>query len=154
MKRIVLAFLFVALSLNLYSREFYSNQEALVGFVKSLYEHTPFDGVRIIQDGDTNYLISVVVYQVGGNEDVVKRAAALQARANANRFMKDAAITSETIINTTEGSVKDNEKAKVELMEVVKKAPEGWAVWMDLLTSFDVLEDNQRVFVYIKEFDK
>ncbi len=152
MKKIVLVFFFVAVSLNLYSQEFYPKKEALVDFVKRTYNRKPFEGIRIIQDGDTNYLISVVVKQLGEDEYLIKRAASLEATFKSSRFMKEAAITSETIINTTEDSIKDSVKTK--MIEVVKKAPEGWAVWMDLLTNFDVLEGKQRVFVYIKEFSK
>ncbi len=149
MKKIVFALFLVALSLNLYSQEFSPKEMAVGDFIKRTYDQKPFEGVRIIQNADTNYLISVVVYQIDAfeNEHILNRTATLQARSNAHLFVKDGAITSETIINTSEKAVSDGIKAKVELVDVVKKTGEGWALWMDLLISFDVSDGKERVFV-------
>ena len=154
MKTIVFAFFFTALSLNLYSQQFSSNEVAVGDFVKRMYDQKPFKGVRIIQDSSTNYLISVVVYQINTfeNEHLLNRTATLQARSNAGLFVKEAAITSETIINTSGKAVSDSGKTKTEMVDFVKKVREEWGLWMDLLTSFDVLEGKERVFVYINKF--
>lgn len=146
-------FFCVLFSISSYSQQFSSNRVSLENFIKRMYNSKPFEGVKVMQDYDNNYLVSVVIMKVDSSksESTLNRIASIKAKSNANLFISGSAITSESIIRTTEEKIKDSVKTKTEVTEIIKETANGFVQGMELLTSFDTDEGKQRVFVFIRE---
>jgi len=138
-----------------YSQQFSSNKVSLANFITRMYNSKPFEGVKVMQDYDNNYLVSVVILTLDSSksESVLNRIASIKAKSNANLFISGSAITSESIIKTTDEKIKDTVKTKTEVTEIIKETANGFVQGMELLTSFDT-DTKQRVFVFIRELTK
>lgn len=154
-KVIILTFVF-ALSAKGFAQQFSSNRVSLENFIKRMYNSKPFEGVKVMQDYDNNYLVSVVILKQDSSksESTLNRVASIKAKSNANLFISGSAISSESIIRTTEEKIKDTTKTKTEVTEIVKETANGFVQSMEILTSFETNEGKQRVFVFIRELIK
>lgn len=156
MKRLFITCFLSIFLFTAFSQQFSSNKVSLANFIARMYNSKPFEGVKVMQDYDNNYLVSVVILKVDSSksESVLNRVASIKAKSNANLFISGSAITSESIIRTTEEKTKDTVKTKTEVTEIIKETANGFVQGMELLTSFDTDEGKQRVFVFIRELTK
>ena len=147
--------IFALLCIKCNSQQFSSNRVSLGNFITRMYNSKPFEGVKVMQDYDNNYLVSVVILTLDSSksESVLNRIASIKAKSNANLFISGSAITSESIIKTTDEKIKDTVKTKTEVTEIIKETANGFVQGMELLTSFDT-DTKQRVFVFIRELTK
>ncbi len=138
-------FLFVT---NLSAQDFNSDKTALSNFVRRMYESTKFEGVKIVEDYNSKYIVSLVVLEKAKytSSSTMNRVANLKARSNANIFVNGSNITSDMIVRTTEA--KDSSKTSLTTMEeTIKENASGFVEGMELLNSFDT--DDEKQFVYI-----
>ncbi len=151
MKRIYIIFLFSLLFFgnSIYAQDFNTDKTTLSNFVRRMYESTKFEGVKIIEDYNAKYIVSLVILEkakYNGNTSTMNRVANVKARSAANIFMNGSTITSEMVVKTTE--VKDTAKTSLTTMqETIKENANGFVEGMEVLNSFDI-EDGKR-FVYI-----
>ena len=148
-KNTVLYLLPLLLAINsLFAQDFNSDKTALSNFVKRMYESTKFEGVKIIEDYNSKYIVSLVILDKSKypNTSTLNRVANVKARSATNTFMNGSTITSDMVVKTTE--VKDSSKTSLTTMqETIKENADGFVEGMELLNSFDI-EDGKR-FVYI-----
>ncbi len=136
-----------------FGQGFNEDKTTFVNFIKRMYVASPFEGVKIVEDYDNSYLISVVSLEKAKypSSSTLNRVAQVKARQLANTFFNGATISSDLIIRTTEQKSNDSTSTTIETIESIKENSLGFVQGMELLTTFDI-DDNKRVVqIYFKE---
>jgi hypothetical protein len=142
---------------NLNAQSFSDEKVSLSNFIKRMYAATPFEGVKIIDDYNHQYLVSVVSLDKAkySSPSIMNRVAQVKSQSQANTFLNGSQVTSETIISTTDSMVNDStKKTVVTVVEKIKENAIGFVNGMELLTNFDNKEATRMVFIFIKEIKK
>ena len=145
-------FLVFSLSNNLFSQDFNSEKTILSNFVRRMYESTKFEGVKIIEDYNSKYIISLVILEKSkySNTSVLNRTANIKARSAANNFINGSTISSDMIIKTSE--IKDSTNTYLTTIEeTIKENANGFVEGMELLNSFDIEEGKRFVYVVYRK---
>lgn len=125
-----------------------SERTALTNYLKRMYTTSPFEGVKVIEDYNNCYLISVVTIdnEAYNNQYALNRVASTKAMSQANRYINGSAIDSETIIRT-----RTDKKgiSDTEIIEDIKEHSMGYVKELELLTSFSA-KDGTTTFVFSK----
>jgi 6-pyruvoyl-tetrahydropterin synthase len=121
-----------------------------------MYNATPFEGVKVIDDYDHQYFVSLVNLEKGKypSASTMTRVAQVKAQQQANTFFNGSFIASDFIIKTTEAKSKESTSTIIETMESIKENSLGFVKGMELLTNFEVEEAKRMVFIYYKEIEK
>jgi hypothetical protein len=156
MKQSLLIILALMLSAISYSQGFNDDKIALTNFIKRMYNSSPFEGVKMIEDYDNKYIISVLsLEKAGKSTSILTRIAQTKAQRQVSTFFNGAVITSEFIIKTTETKADSSEvKTTVETIEKIKENSVGFVNGLEILTNFDIEERNRMLFIYIKKIDE
>ena len=114
-----------------------------------MYNNAPFEGVRIVDDYDNTYLISVVNLNKAKykTDAIMNRVASVKAMANASRYFSGSNITSDIIIHTTE---KTDGKSDTEIIESIREHSVGYVKALEQLTNFS-REDGVLVYIFVKK---
>lgn len=119
-----------------------------------MYTNMPFEGVKIIDDYDHQYLISVITLEKAkySAESTMNRVAQVKAQSQANTFVNGATISMEFIISTKE-TVDSNStiNSTMESMELIKESSIGFTQGLEILTNFDDIENRKRTYIYMRE---
>lgn len=125
------------------------NQErtALSNFLTRLYQNAPFDGVKVVEDYENSYLMSVVKLDKGkyNSESTLNRVASVKAMSQASRFFNGSNITDDMIIRTAE---KADGTSDTEIIENIHEHSAGYVKQLEHLTNFPAGESHQ-VFIFI-----
>lgn len=138
-----------------FSQSINDDKVSLSNFIKRMYTSHPFEGVKIIDDFDHQYLVSVVNLDNTKytNQSVMNRVAQVKAQSQANTFLNGALISMDMVITTKETKDSTNNlKTIVETVENIKQNSVGFTQGLELLNSFD--ENKNVVFIYIREIKK
>lgn len=156
MKQSLLIILALMLSSISYGQGFNDDKIALTNFIKRMYNSSPFEGVKMIEDYDNKYIISVLsLEKAGKSPSIIARITQTKAQRQVSTFFNGAVITSEFIIKTTEEKADSTEvKTTVETIEKIKENSVGFVNGLELLTNFDIEEGNRMLFIYIKKIDE
>ena len=122
-----------------------------------MYTAKPFEGVKIVDDYDNQYLISVIslekVKYTG--ESIMNRVAQVKAQSQASTFLNGATISMDMVITTKETKDSTNNvKTIVETVEQIKQNSVGFSQGLELLTNFDNADRLRMIFIYIRELKK
>ena len=147
---IIIALIFHTIS---YCQGFNDDKIALTNFIKRMYDSSPFEGVKLVEDYDNKYIISVVsLEKADKSTSILTRIAQTKAQRQVSTFFNGAVITSEFIIKTTEERADSSEvKTTVETIEKIKENSVGFVNGLELLTNFDIEEGKRTLFIYIKK---
>ena len=147
---------FLLLSRLSFSQSFNEDKTAFSNFLKRMYTSTPFEGVKIVDDYDHQYLVSVISLDKAKytNPSIMNRVAQVKAQSQANTFLNGATISMEMVIKTTEQKTKDSNNTVVETIESIKQNSMGFSQGLELLTNFDNTDNNRMVFIYFREIKK
>lgn len=156
MKKSLLIILTLMLSVISYSQGFNDDKIAMTNFIKRMYNSSPFEGVKMIEDYDNKYILSVLsLEKAGKSTSILTRIAQIKAQRQVSTFFNGAVITSEFIIKTTETKADSSElQTTVETIEKIKENSAGFVNGLELLTNFDIEEGNRMLFIYIKKIDE
>ena len=148
MKKIVFTLL-ITFSTFGYSQSINDDKVSLTNFIKRMYNSTPFEGVKVIDDYDHQYFISVLSLEKGKypNEAMMNRVAQVKGQSQANIFFNGSIISSDMIIKTTE---KENTTI-TETIEIIKENSMGFVKSMELLANFEDADKKRMVFVFFKQ---
>ena len=151
--------LFAILFVNLlsFSQSINDDKTSLTNFIKRMYNAAPFEGVKVIDDYDHQYFISVLSLEKGKypNEAMMNRVAQVKGQNQANIFFNGSTITSDLVIKTTENKSTDKPATSaVETIESIKENAVGFVKSMELLTNFDNSDGKRMVFIFYKEMTK
>ena len=137
------------ITLGAYSQSYNTNNIALTNFLIRMYNNAPFEGIRVVDDYDNTYLISVLALDKSKykTDAVMNRVASVKAMANVSRYFNGSEVTSDIIIRTTE---KSDGKTDTEIIENIREHSVGYVKALEQLTNF-TREDGMQVFVFIKK---
>ncbi len=153
----LLYFLVILVSIKSYGQSFSDEKVSLTNFIKRMYTAKPFEGVKIVDDYDHQYLISVISLEKVKytSESIMSRVAQVKAQSQASTFLNGATISMDMVITTKETKDSTNNvKTIVETVEQIKQNSVGFSQGLELLTNFDNADSLRMVFIYIRELKK
>ena len=156
MKKIFL-FLTLTITLSANAQSFNDEKVSLTNFLKRMYTAKPFEGVKIVDDYDHQYLISVISLEKAKytSESTMNRVAQVKAQSQASTFLNGATISMDMVITTKETKDSTNNvKTIVETVEQIKQNSVGFSQGLELLTNFDNADSKRMVFIYFREIIK
>ena len=121
-----------------------------------MYESTKFEGVKIVEDYNAKYLVSLIVLEKAkySSTSTMNRVANVKARSNANIYFNGSTITSDMIIKTNT-DVNDSKVTPLTTMqETIQETAEGFVEGMELLNSFDSEDGNKFIYIAYRELKK
>lgn len=126
----------------------------LSNFIERLYNNSPFEGCRIIDDYDRTYLLSVVVLDptTYKAKTAMNRVSQVKSQRNAGEFFNGTLSFSEFVVQTEKSKGYGKNKNISDTIESIKTSSIGFVQQMQLLTTF-YDEDNYMVYVYYKEMN-
>jgi hypothetical protein len=156
MKRLSLLMAFIVIQFNANAQSFNEDKTAFSNFLKRMYVATPFEGVKVVDDYEKQYLISVISLDKAKytSESIMNRVAQVKAQSQASTFLNGAHISMDLIINTREVTdTKGQTESITETMEQIKQNSVGFSKGLELLTNFDSADGKKVVFVYMRKLD-
>ncbi len=153
---LTIIFLFF-IALSSYSQSINDDKTSLTNFIKRMYNSAPFEGVKVIDDYDHQYFISVLSLEKAKytSEAMMNRVAQVKGQSQANIFFNGSTISSDLVIKTTESKSTDKPATSaVETIESIKENAMGFVKSMELLTNFDNPDGKRMVFIFYKEMTK
>lgn len=137
-----------------FSQSFNDEKVSLTNFVKRMYSSKPFEGVKIVDDYDHQYLVSVISLEKAKytSEATMNRLAQVKAQSQANTFLNGSTISMDMVISTKETKDSSNKTSTiVETVEQIKQNSMGFSQGLELLTNFDNSDALRMVFIYARE---
>ena len=155
MKKLLLL-LFVGFTFSSFGQGFNDDKTAFSNFIKRMYNSSPFEGVKLVEDYDNEYIISVLSLEKGTKSfSILSRVAQVKAQRQVSTFFNGSTITAEFIIKTTEEKADSSEvQTTVETIEKIKENSVGFVNGLELLTNFDIEEGKRMLFIYIKKIEE
>jgi hypothetical protein len=155
MKKLVLL-LTLAFTITASAQSFNEDKTSFSNFIKRMYSATPFEGVKIVDDYEHQYLISVISLEKAKYNDpsIMNRIAQVKAQSQANTFLNGASISMDMVIKTSEKTTSNSNITLVETIESIKQNSTGFTQGLELLTNFDNADSKRLVFIYMREIIK
>lgn len=144
------------LSGNLNAQSFNEDKTAFSNFLKRMYTVKPFEGVKIIDDYDHQYLVSFISLEKGKytNESTMNRVAQVKAQSQASTFLNGATVSMDMVITTKENKDSTNNvKTIVETVEQIKQNSTGFSQGLEVLTVFEHIDGIRMVFIYFRQLN-
>lgn len=140
-------------SLSLIGQTISPEMVSLGNFVRRMYEASPFEGVKVIEDYNNSYIISVVMLEKAKfNSDIVmNKVANAKARSNVSKFLNGTDISTDFIIQTEERKA-DTARSVTITYDIIKESSAGMVDAMQTLTSFDTSDGKLFVCVLYKNY--
>jgi hypothetical protein len=155
MKKILILFS-LFLSLSAFGQSFNEDKTSMTNFIKRMYKATPFDGVKIIDDYDHQYLVSVLSMDKAKytNPSIMNRVAQVKAQSQANTYLNGSNTNMDLVVKTREQKTGEKTETVVESIESIKQNAVGFSQGLELLTNFDDEQSKRMVFIYYREIQK
>ena len=144
----------LSISLNLLSQSINSEKISLANFIKRMYTTTPFEGVKVIDDYDKQYLLSVISLDKAKFSDpaIMNRVAQVKAQSQASTYLNGATISMDMVISTKDVKDSANKVSTiVETIEHIKQNSMGFSQGLELLTNFDSTGNLRMVYVFFRD---
>lgn len=140
-----------------FAQSFNQDKTAFTNFVKRMYTATPFEGVKIIDDYDHQYMVSAISVEKAKypNESMMMRVAQVKAQSQVNTFLNGSNISMDMVMKTTEKKDSTGKTTSVtETVESIKQNANGFSQGLELLTNFDAADPKRMMFFYYREMIK
>lgn len=126
---------------------------SLTNYLKRMYNNSPFTGVKVVEDYENKYLISVVSLdsEKYKNASTMNRVAQVKAQSQASIFLNGTVTSTDLIINTIEKKTKDSTSTIIETIEQIKENGVGFVKGMELLTKFSSEDGKIIIFIFARE---
>ncbi len=142
--------------MRFFAQSYNSDKLSSSNFIKRMYENQPFTGVKVFEDYDSNYLVSVVLLDKSkyASSATMNRVAQVKAQSQASTFLNGSHIDMDFIITTKEKRSEKVEEVTVETMERIKESGVGFVNAIELLTNFESEQEvGKMVFIFIKKIE-
>ena len=138
------------------AQSFNEDKTAFSNYLKRMYTATPFEGVKIVDDYDHQYLISVISLDKAKYADptLMNRVSLVKAQSQANTFINGSSITMDMVITTTEKTAKDPTSTVTQSVESIRQNSTGFTQGLELLSNFENSNSKRMVFIYYREIKK
>jgi hypothetical protein len=151
MKKLILV-LNLILTLSAKSQSFNEDKTSFSNFLKRMYLSSPFEGVKIVDDYNHQYLVSVISIEKAkySSESVMNRVAQVKAQSQASTFINGANISMDMVITTKETKDSSNKSLSTitETVESIKQNAVGFSKGLELLTNFRDNNQPREIFIY------
>jgi hypothetical protein len=141
--------------ISVFSQDYNEEKTTLANFLKRMYNQTKFEGVKIVEDYNNQYFISVLSLDKSKykTENAMFRVANVKALRQASEFVNGGKITSDLVIRTSE--VKDSTGVVTVSEETVEKIHStGFVQGMELLINFiSASNEKTMVFIYLRKIE-
>ena len=154
MRKILLLMMLCCISAMMNAQSFDQERIALAKFIERMYNNSPFEGCRIVDDYDNSYLLSVVELDKSKykTSSVMNRVAQVKSQRNAGEFFNGTQSYSEITIRTPKSEEKGN-REMAETYEIIRTNSTGFVQQLALLTQFES-NNGTAVFVFYKKVNK
>jgi hypothetical protein len=119
-----------------------------------MYLSSPFEGVKIVDDYNHQYLVSVISIEKAkySSESVMNRVAQVKAQSQASTFINGANISMDMVITTRETKDSSNKSLSniTETVESIKQNAVGFSKGLEFLINFESTDKQKMIFVYIR----
>jgi len=152
-----LGIVFIAFTCSIVqAQSFNDDKVAFANFLKRMHNSAPFEGVKVVDDYNQQYVISVISLEKAkyNNPSIMNRVAQIKAQSQVNTFLNGATISSDIIIKSTERKSNNTLESTIETIESIKQNSYGFTQGLELLTTFENTEGNRTVFIYMRELKK
>ncbi len=149
-----LFFLSLVLSVNqALSQSFNEDKTAMINFIKRMHAAAPFEGVKVLDDYDHQYFLSVLSLEKVKYKDpsTMNRVAQVKAQSQANVFFNGSTINSELVIKTTDKTEDSKTTSVVETIESIKENAMGFTQGLELLANYDNSDNTRVIFIFYRE---
>jgi len=154
MKKLILV-LNLILTLSAKSQSFNEDKTSFSNFLKRMYMSSPFEGVKIVDDYNQQYLVSVISLEKTkySSESVMNRVAQVKAQSQASTFINGANISMDMVITTRETKDSSNKSLSTitETVESIKQNAVGFSKGLEFLINFESTDKQKMIFVYIRD---
>lgn len=132
-------------------QSFNTDRIELANFLKRMYNSAPFDGVRVVEDYNACYLISVISLENAkyGSDSAMNRVASVKAMSETSRYLNGSEISSDLIIQT---NTNNRGYSHTEISENIRENSIGYVRELELLTSFSA-EQGWKTYIFCKQMD-
>ena len=137
-----------------HAQSFNNDKTAFSNFLKRMYTASPFEGVKIVDDYNSQYLVTVISLEKAKytSESTMNRVAQVKAQSQASTFLNGATISMDMVITTKESKDSSNAITTiVETVEQIKQNSVGFSQGLELLTNFDNGDKLRMVWIYVRE---
>ena len=148
MRKILLLMMLCSFASISYAQSFDQERVALAKFIERMYNNSPFEGCRIVDDYDNSYLLSVVELDKSKykTSSIMNRVAQVKSQRYAGEFFNGTQSYSEITIRTPNSEGKGGSKEMAETYEIIRTNSTGFVQQMALLTNF---ESNEGITVFV-----
>lgn len=155
MRKILLSMMLCCFASMMYAQSFDQERIALAKFIERMYNNSPFEGCRIVDDYDNSYLLSVVELDKSKykTSSVMNRLAQVKSQRNAGEFFNGTQSYSGITIRTPKSEEKGGSKEMAETYEIIRTNSTGFVQQMELLANFESSE-GMLVFIFYKKVNK
>lgn len=152
-KKLYFAAVIALMTISLPGQTISPEMVSLGNFVKRMYEASPFEGVKVVEDYNNCYLISVVMLEKAKyNSDIImNKVANVKARSNVSKFLNGTEISSDFIVQTEERKT-DTVRTEVITYDIIKEKSIGMVDAMQTLITFDTGDGKYYVYILFKEY--
>ena len=157
LKILISATLLMSIFQNSFSQSINEDKTTFSNFLKRMYRASPFEGVKIVDDYDRQYLVSVISLEKAKytSESAMNRVAQVKAQSQASTFLNGATISMEMVISTIEYKDSTNNiRTIVETVEQIKQNSVGFSQGLELLTNFENSDSLRMVFIFFREIKR
>jgi hypothetical protein len=154
--KLIFFFLLLTTATNIQAQSFNEDKTSMVNFLKRMYNSSPFEGVKIVDDYDHQYLVSVLSLDKTKytNPSIMNRVAQVKAQSQANTYLNGSNISMDLVIKTSEQKTGDKTETVVESIESIKENAMGFSQGLELLNNFENEVTKRMVFIYYREITK
>lgn len=148
----MILFVSMLITISSFAQSYNQEKTALTNFLERMYESAPFDGVKVVEDYENAYIMSVVKLDKAKyrTEAALNRVAQVKAMSRASRFFNGSDITDYIIIRTSE---KADGSSDTEIIENIHEHSAGYVKQLEHLINFPA-SDGQIVFIFITPLSK
>lgn len=148
-KILFVVYMIVVITPSVFSQSYNQDRVVLSNYLTRMYMNQPFEGVKIVQDYDHTYLLSVVLVNASTSESATNRIAQVKCNRQISQYLGAlTVINSETIIKTTENS--KGEINPEEITDIIKENSIGYTRSMEILNVLD-LDDGKKCYLFIRD---
>lgn len=137
---------------TVFSQDFNEERRAFSNYLVRMYKANPFEGVKVVNDYDNEYLLAVLSLEASkyNNPSTMNRVASVKAMSMASRYQNGSEISDDMVITIHE---KYDGTVETEQTERITENSIGYVKSLELLTNFN--DDSGRtVFLFIQSMGK
>lgn len=140
---------------SLRAQSFNDDKTALVNYLKRMYMNSAIEGVKIVDDYNHIYLISILSLESANytSQSTMYRVAQVKAQRQASLYLNGSEISFENVISTrTTIDSMGNSSSVIQSIEYMRENSMGFSQGLELFTVFEP-KSGQMVFIYGREVE-